>query len=1553
MQQRLCTALLCLLLLSVSAFAGTVPIGEAYNVAPFSSDADSFVRVGSKVFFTAFTPQNGRELWVTDGTAAGTVMLKDLQSGVNYYSAISGMTEFKGLLYFVVSGTQLWRSDGTAGGTYLVTTLPVTSSVVQLINAGSSMYILMSGYDVWTTATLWVTDGTAARTMRIRSFWRPVTDAFGHNGKLYFASSEDSLLGTQIWTSDGTLFGTRVLAPGVMCPMSTYGCSNGADFYRLNSKLMIVARSYEYDGVADLWTTDGTVAGTTLVKLDIGTPMGAPPDDATVAFFRRYNELWKSDGTIAGTALVRTFGAIETNHSVYAGASDVWFRATDTSSSYSYNYDHWHSDGTSAGTAKYLTGEAGVGGLYPIGTKLYLNRSDGTNGAEPWLSSGTAATTTMIKDIVSGLGSSTPARFFDAGSYVLFTAYTVLDGRELWRTDGTAAGTYLIKNIAPEAPTGEITGIVREAGTNTPLSGVEVGIYSRSGTLLTTRTTAADGTYRIDKLTTDMYLLRAQSNAHVPQIYPTRNCVGCSITTGSLVSVTARYTTTDVNFVLERGTRFSGTVKNTQGTVLENATVRVLDNLKRVLATAQSAADGTYLTAPALPNGEYWLEVLPPLNSGLAGAVHGGPACYNIYYYDSVCDPLRGTPITVSTPSTQTVHFSLPSAPRISGTVRDTDGRPVPHATVQIHNYYGAVTNTTTNAIGEFATSPLAPGNYFAVAQGTGFATQLFYNQNCAPNCDVSGGRAIQVDLDTNATGVDFALTSITARIRITVKDPNGQPLQLPVSIHTAESPWTSSYMPFSTNADGMYEFTNLTAGTYYLRIADQLYDGIRCAESCDARNGTAIQVPTATSIVTLNITYRKTPKISGRVTAAATGKPIAVWAVYVHFKNASTGAVLSTTQPNENGDWSMLEPLVPAYVQVNAPGYVPEVHDGKLLTCTDCSTAAPAGATIFDPATITADRTGINFALTARPTIRGTVSMQDGAPLNSSVQIYFYNSSGTVVGNVYTSGGEYYWQPTTAGTYYAAITDSWYSEPQIYSGIACAAQCQPTTGTPITVGYGATVSGINFSLRRKSGSISGTVVDAITGKPVAGVQVMATAVNAYDQSAAALTDSLGRYRIIAPTAASYYVQASKVGSEYLSRVYGAGACFYPEECDKTLGTQVLVEAGREHAGIHINLPRLSIDSITPARGPLGGGNTVTFNGANYRPGGTTVTFDGFKATVISSTGTQLVVKAPMGAVGYAHIQLTAGSVTATYPEAYVYVTQGSYGDMNGDYRSDVVWRSATTGAVEIWKMDGLSAPIAGAQPTVTDTNWEIKTTGDFNGDGAADIFWRNKVTGSNFIWIMQNGVRTQYSVGGIADLNWEVIGSGDFDLDGRFDIFWRNKSTGATLMWFSNGTSFRSAATASNTTAWKAEAIADINGDGRADLLWRNTSTGQVTAWLMNGNIATARSIGTMSDLNSRIAGANDVDADGLADIFWRNDSTGANLLWLNTGATFSARSISAMTYQFLGMGDFNADGRADILWRNPASGQVYAWLMNGGLLSSSVPLPVKGADWYVTTQH
>jgi ELWxxDGT repeat protein len=455
--------------------AGTVLVKD---IRPgfYGSYAGGFTESNGTLFFGADDGIHGGELWKTDGTATGTVMVKDIYAqtpnGENRGSNPSQLTDVNGILYFSATDElytgQLWRSDGTAAGTSMIkqfdppANYPGTGPVLDLTNVNGTLFF--TAVDGANGRELWTSDGTAAGTVRVKDLnpagvSASILDSVAVGDTFFFSASGDSATGNELWKSDGTTAGTGLVK-------DIYSGTNGSrpkNLTALNG--LVYFRATSGADRDELWQSDGTTAGTTLVK-QLGTSfssLDSPPlVDANGTLYALSwasggNQLWKSDGTPAATVTGATVG----RDPAATGAARYWLTAVPGGGVDFVGYDAasgnelWHSDGTAAGTVRLKDlnpgSQAGApANLLATSLGLFFSADDGSHGREMWKTDGTPTGTVLIKDVntvtADGVGT---GGFTDVDGQIFFTADAGTTGIELWKTDGTAGRTTLVKDIKP------------------------------------------------------------------------------------------------------------------------------------------------------------------------------------------------------------------------------------------------------------------------------------------------------------------------------------------------------------------------------------------------------------------------------------------------------------------------------------------------------------------------------------------------------------------------------------------------------------------------------------------------------------------------------------------------------------------------------------------------------------------------------------------------------------------------------------------------------------------------------------------------------------------------------------------------------------------------------------------------------------------------------------------------------------------------------------------------------------------------------------------------
>jgi len=270
------------------------------------------------------------------------------------------------------------------------------------------------------------------------------------------------------------------------------GYSNSSFLTNVNGTLFFRANDGTYG--AELWKSDGTPAGTVMVK-DIYPAESSDPTNLTnvngTLFFMANDgtngyELWKSDGTSAGTVMVKDiYPGVLGSYLFYLTNVNgtLFFQANDGTN----GYELWKSDGTDAGTVMVKDIAPGVwesspGFLTNVNGILFFAATDGTNGFELWKSNGTEAGTVMVKDIYPVAGNSYPNYLTNVNGILFFAATDGTNGAELWKSNGTDAGTVMVKDIYPGAESSDLYEMTNVNGTlfftaNDGISGVELWMY--------------------------------------------------------------------------------------------------------------------------------------------------------------------------------------------------------------------------------------------------------------------------------------------------------------------------------------------------------------------------------------------------------------------------------------------------------------------------------------------------------------------------------------------------------------------------------------------------------------------------------------------------------------------------------------------------------------------------------------------------------------------------------------------------------------------------------------------------------------------------------------------------------------------------------------------------------------------------------------------------------------------------------------------------------------------------------------------------------------------
>ena len=390
------------------------------------------VKVNNKMVFMNNSPEYGKELWVSDGTAAGTKVLKDINAG-SADSTPYNLTLLDDVVYFQANSHQIWRTDGTINGTYKMVDNNLITNPFNYVKTKDFIFFYAGASGFNCCKKLWRMNLNP----NSENLVTPENNFVSAEGLIVFDYDENVILFNAktianewaIWRTNG---GVSLMVKDLTPKKSDAQPIQGAKL--LGSEIYFSGFTTEFG--SELWKTDGTLDNTKMIK-DIYVDenyfngSGLRGDfikiGANLYFTARDNsngiEVWKTDGSESGTQMIKDVNP-GNNHSGGGPGNLTEFNGLlYFTQSDSNNSQIWKTNGTETGTVKVIN-IPNTNVVYDIffhKANLYFGMETPETGTELWkLDNNDNAT--FIRDIFPGTEGSFPGSFFELNGDAYFTA---------------------------------------------------------------------------------------------------------------------------------------------------------------------------------------------------------------------------------------------------------------------------------------------------------------------------------------------------------------------------------------------------------------------------------------------------------------------------------------------------------------------------------------------------------------------------------------------------------------------------------------------------------------------------------------------------------------------------------------------------------------------------------------------------------------------------------------------------------------------------------------------------------------------------------------------------------------------------------------------------------------------------------------------------------------------------------------------------------------------------------------------------------------------------
>ena len=605
-----------------------------------------------------------------------------------------------------------------------------------------------------------------------------------------------------------------------------------------------------------------------------------------------------------------------------------------------------------------------------------------------------------------------------------------------------------------------ISGTVTDAVTGTPLTNGGVGLFGPDGEYLgLIVATNGNGAYTISAPAGSYYVVAGANgvsgvDAYVRDVYPAALCNpswffntdGCPLASGQLQTVVSGENRGGINFALTHGQQIAGEVRDLNNNTL-NATMSLFDDAGALVTTTNTLDNGRYSIAPLKP-GNYKIQAQA---DGYGSQMFDHLACTDAAH--GTCDLSRASLVSISNHDVIGIDFDLAVRATIRGFVTAPGSSGQISGNVTILDQTGAIVGSaqTSYSSGEYVSTPLAPGTYYAYASYSGYFSQLFNGIDCVTGCStlLANATPLIVSQFSQQLTANFTLTPYPTLHGHVSEAATGLPVANAIVslLFDFQLGPVEPQRPSHADANGDYSISRIPPGTYMVIAqsndhVDQLYPAVPCeklpiffndtSNSCNLRAAQRITI-SKTAAPAVNFSLPRSASITGHVTVRAGAGSDLPGILQVQIFSDSSSRVAGT---DSFGNYVITDVFPGTYhaLALSGDAFVPQYW--PQVDCTDPSCTPPQGNAIVLASG--AALTGIDFLVTERDAIVGRVLGPLGQPVAGAIIDSFDAANSSYFASAITDAQGYYAVHIGFGDRYAATDAGPHFVDQIFSGVSC-----------------------------------------------------------------------------------------------------------------------------------------------------------------------------------------------------------------------------------------------------------------------------------------------------------------------------------------------------------------------------------------------------------------------------------------------------------------------------------------------------------------------------------